>query len=450
MAEIPIDFTGVTAASSRVHDAVNAFGVQHGVPAWIAVIVAHVSAALVFVALFVVAAVVQGVVGVGTFFAVTILGVITKVRTENASDFNQVIAAALSELLGIEISAASIPSGTGPRGIDARITAIGEALHGLLAGEFVVPAPITPEQGQRNAQKFSGYAINFATGSAFISILTEAVSIGFLKEFRELGVETAQALGLGRLQRLALQPLIRNAIQQPSDLYYKGLLRPDRLSEAQIVQALKAGLLEDGAARQMLAEKGYPDPLIDILLNLLATKIPVSDLARLIRYNVITEQQAIEKMTEQGIDPDDAKLLLQSTEAGLADSQVGVTLADAETALLEGFIDQGTWNSIIADLPLTQEQERLYRKRVGFKLERPRKHITFAQLKSGVVEGIIDFDFVDTWLTNQGYTDEEHLILTFEIIQALATAEAKAAAKKTTAGKVAAGGKPVPKPLTTP
>jgi len=444
VAEIPIDFGGVTDTARKVHDAILSFIVQLGTPQYIAVVIAGVAAALVFVALFVVAAVIQGVVGLGALFAAAMLGVITKVRTENAADFNRVIAAALSELLGYEISPDQFSAGQGPQGINDRITSIGRALHDLFRSEFVQGGPITPEQGRINAEKFSGFAINFATGSAFVSILTEAVSIGFLKEFRELGVETAQALGIGRLQRLALQPLIRNAIQQPYDLYYKNILRPDRLSEAQVVQALKGEFIQDSDARQQLAEKGYRDSDIDILLDMLETKLSPGDLVRLMRYNVITEEQAVARLKNQGINAADSKLFLNATDEGRGDSEVSSILATLEKARLDGFMDQEEFAANLDDLPLGDEELRLYRKKIGIQLERPRKRISFAQLKTGFVSAIIDLDYVDRWLAAEGYSDEDQLVLTYELIEALANAEAKAKAKAKTAAKIAGKGKPIP------
>jgi len=450
LADIQIDFAGVKATSDKVWDAVYAQCNQHQVPAFVATILAQTAAVCVFVPLFIVAAIVQGVVGVGTWFAVTILGLFTKVRTENASDFNQVIAAALSELLGYEISPDSFSNGQGPQGLNDRITSIGKALHDLLAGEFVSGGEVTPDQGKANAEKFSGFAINFATGSAFLAILTEACSIGFLKEFRELGEQVAQSIGLGRLQRLALQPLIRNAIQQPYDMYYRNLLRADRLSEAQIVQALRAGDLTEDQARQELAYKGYPDRFIDILIDQLSLKVTASELAALIRYNLIDQQTALDGLKTQGMTEDDAKNLLASLDCVRADSHLSSHLSNMESARLAGFIGQDEFVANLQDLGIGKEETDMYLKKVSFQLERPRTTITFAQLKSGVVSGIVDFDYVDTWLKNKGYSDQDNLILTYEIIQALDTAEAKAKAKTTTATKLTAAGKPVPPPLTTP
>lgn len=444
MANVPIDWQGALDTFPDIFDAIIGKTDQVGVPRFLAVPVAALIGLTLTIVALVVVGLIKAVVKLGTIFAVDVLSLITKVRTENAADFNQVIAAALSELMGVEISPDQLSSGQGPQGLNDRVASIGRALHDLLRNEFLSGGPITPEQGKTNAEKFSGFAINFATGSAFVSILTEAVSIGFLKQFRELGVETAQALGLGRLQRLAMQPLIRNAIQQPYDLYYRNLLRPDRLSEGQVINALRAGDLTDDQARQQLAEKGYRDSDIDILIDQLALKVQPAEIERLIRHSVITEQQGIDKLKTQGMTEEDARNYLKSLDAARADSHLSSMLNDLESARLNGFIDQNQLVGLVQDLPMGPLETEMFMRRVGRQLEVPRREVTFAQLQKGVLESVVDFSFVDQWLRNKGYSEEENTILTYEIISALATAEAKAAAKAAKCKQLQAAGKPCP------
>jgi len=450
VADIPVQWDELTPAVQKLRDTVYGWLNQNGIPPFLQIIIAGMIGCVIWIAYAVLILALKILISVGTWFATSILGVIGKVRTENQSDFNEVIAASMSELLGVEISPSQLSTGQGPQGLNERVASIGRALHDLLRGEFSSNGPITPEQGKENAEKFSGFAINFATGSAFISVLTEAVSVGFLKEFRELGEQTAQALGLGRLQRLALQPLIRNSIQQPYDLYYRKLLRPDRISEAQAVRAFRAGNKSEDALRGELAEKGYRDEDIDILIDQLTQKITATEFQKLIRYNAVSESDAIDRLTNQGMDNDDAKLLLKTVDAGRADSQLIAILGDLETARLAGFLTQDEFVSIVNDLPLGVEETGMYLRKVGQQLERPRKTITFAQLKAGIIAGIVDFDYLDNWLRNAGYSENDNTILTYEVILALQTAEEKAAAKAKKAAALQAKGQTVPAVLSAP
>jgi hypothetical protein len=415
---LPVNFTELADFANKTGDLVENFAEDRQVPGWLTKILVPLAATLAILVGIVPVIVVTIVVKLGTFFATNILGTILRTRTENAADFNQVIAAAMSEFLGVEISGDDLPTGKGETGITERVRAIGDKLHDLLTREFGGLDEITPERGALNARAFSGFGINFAVSTAFISILSEIESVGLLQNFRELGSETAQALGLGRLQRLALQPLIRNMIQQPYDLYLKGKLRPDRLSESQYVKAYQQGKLDKGDLQQALAEKGYPDNLIDILIEDVTGKIAAGLVARLVRYNLMNEADAIKELVADGLSEDRAGKVLAATFAERGDSQVSGILTDLETARLEGFLDQGSFSSLVDELPLADEEDRLYRKKVADQLERPRKKLTFAQVKSGIVGGILDFDYLDSFLQNEGYSDDDQLYLTYEILLA--------------------------------
>ena len=444
MANIPIDFAGVQKVRDQIFDAERSAGQKYGVPDFLSIPIAHFTSGSVFVMLFLVAALIQGVLGVGTFFATNIMGLISQVRNNNASDFNQVIAASLSELLGTEVDPGSLPGGQGPGATLQRMKAIGAALHDVLSSEMLTGGPITPEQGKANAEKFTGFAINFATASAFISVLTECCSVGFIKDAREIGEMTAEAIGLGRLQRLALEPLIKNAIQTPYDRYYLQQLRPTLLSESQLVTAYRQGLMQEGDVRSQLAQKGYTDEAISILLDQLTQKIGAADLDSLIRYGTIDKQKALDRMFNLGMDSGDALLELAAADQSRADSQLGTIISNLVTARVDGYLDETSFQTFLRALPIGDEEERLILTRVGNQLERPRATISFGELKSAVVNSIVDFDYVDTWLRNKGYSDQDQLILTYEIIEALSTADAKAAAKAKKAAQLQAKGQTVP------
>jgi hypothetical protein len=358
-------------------------------------------------------------------FAAGVLGAVAGAKEDTKGAMNDVIAAAMTEFLGVEITSSDIPQGQGIQENRARANAIGDKLHDLLTAEFGGLEEITPDRGAANARTFSGFGINFAVTNSFIGLLGELLSLGQVDQFRELGVEVAQALGLGRLQRLALQPLIRNMIQQPYDLFLRGKLRPDRLSESQYVKAYHAGKLDKGDLQQALAEKGYPDDLIDILIEDVTGKVAAGLVARLVRYNLMSEADAIKELVADGLSEDRAGKVFAATNAERGDSQVSGILTDLETARLEGFLDQADFSSLVDELPLADEEDRLYRKKVADQLERPRKKLTFAQVKTGIVGGILDFDYLDTFLQNEGYTSDDQLYLTYEILLALEKTQTK-------------------------
>ena len=447
MADVALDWNALKDQADTWYDVSYKWLSDKGVPGWLATACAGFTVGTNMILPITLAVLIQGVLGVGQFFATTILQVIGKARQENASDFNEVIAEATNELLGTNLNADDLPGGSGAAPGIQNQEALGDAVLKQFEEALAQDGEISPEQGASNARKFAGFAVNYATSQAFLSILTEAASVGLLKEFHELPDALQQALGLGRLSRLALQPLLQNTITKPYDLYLAAKLRPNRLSEAQIVRALHAGQIDQGDAQDALAQKGYRDADIDLLLKDLAAKLSIGELVHLVRYQEITEDQAIQKLTNTGLPQEDAQLLYKAAGEARADGQLSSFLSWLETARLDGFIDQATFDGFVQDLPLTDEEERLYRKKVAARLEYPRAKTTFAQVKAAIVAGHVDFTYLDEWLQTQGYNDTDQLILEMEVIDALDNAVHKAAAKAKTAAKVQSKGKTPPATL---
>lgn len=441
---LPIDAEGLKALGATIYKGVKAALTNSNVPDIIGIPTAGAvtGVALLFPALFAVVA--QGVTGVGAFFAIEVLGLIGQMKRDNAEDFNTVIAASSNELLGTNITASQLANGGGSGPGMGGSKALGDALIGSFEEALGANGPVLPTDGRDNARKFAGFSVNFAMNEAFLSILTEAGSLGVLKEFKELPQAMRGALGLGRLQRAALAPLVRNAISQPYDLYLKYLMRPDRLAEGQIVRALRSGDLDDTTARQMLAEKGYRDSDIEILISDLTQRLSAGELLTLVDNGVLTDQQFVDQLSNAGMDSDNAKLLLQSLRLSSAQSQVSGILSDLEAAYSDGFIDQELYNATLDALPISDDEAEMFRKKVGLHQERTRKRISFAQLTKGVVNGIVDFTYMDTWLSAEGYSTADQDILAFEILEALKVAEDKVRFKEYKAAQLRAKGKPVP------
>jgi hypothetical protein len=435
---LPIDYNGLVALGNKVFDTVSDFLLKAKVPGIAAHIAAGVVTGLVMIGPMLIATVVQGVLGIGTFFAVQFFNLVATVRKDNVQDFNQVIAASMSELLGVEVSADDLPAGQTPADRLKRVQVIGSKLHDLLLSEFAPTGVVTPETGEKGARAFTGFGINFAVATSFIAILTESCSLGMLKEFRELGESLAQSLGLGRLQRLALQPLIRNTIQQPYDLYLRSKYRPDRLTDAQYVRAMWAGAFSETAVKDQLAQKGFPDPEIDRLIVENTPHLTEVELERLVRYGDMTIDDAARELVGQGIPDNTARRLLRNQELQRADAFITQAVNIWETQVFKGAINLDAFNKNLDTVPWTDTEKFWEKNYVANKLESPTHLLTLAQVKTGILQGILDFGYFDQWATSQGYDAPEALVLEYEILLAMDAQTTKEQAAAAAAARKAA------------
>ncbi len=338
------------------------------------------------------------------------LRVLTKARTDTVPEQIDISAAVLSEFLAAEISPEQLKTGkTGDQTIDAA-RVIGRALHARLTKEFVPQGTVTPESGEAAAQTFTGYAINFAVQNTMIGTLADALSFHLLEDFRDLGVEVARNIGLGRLVRLALTPLVRNAIQEPYDQALRKRYRPDLLSEAHAVAAFQGGFIDPVELHEILARKGYSDKYISIVTDQHATKLTDTELSVLLRHGRTSKEYAFAEMARAGIDPQHASYKLGVNDLQRTDSLVTTYKSLITKQRIEGLIGEDTYNKLLDRLPITEEEKQLERNFVGTSLEVPRAFLTWSEVEKAFELGAVDLTYVDTWLAREGFSDEDTLV----------------------------------------
>src|SRR5437899_1938608 len=141
--------------------------------------------------------------------------------------FYDLVAALLSDLLGVEVSSESLQAAHGQRGTIGAMQAAGADFFNVLANELLgksqsaeagegiagLPGapgtPLTPEQGVKAAQAFLGFVLSFSVRQGNVAVLTDALSWHLLGQMREYGEMMAQNLGLSRLSRQAMRPFMQ-------------------------------------------------------------------------------------------------------------------------------------------------------------------------------------------------------------------------------------------------
>lgn len=352
-------------------------------------------------------------------FCVAVLQLISAVRRDNPEGFVQLTTEAMSEFLGFDIGPDGVPTGKGPESVVPRMEALGNKLHTLLKSEFTGSTPITPEEGARNASRFSGFNLNFSTATSLIGLLGEMVSIGQVKQVRELGADMARNLGLGRMHRLALTPLIRNTIQEPYDRYLRKQFRPDLMSDVQYVRAYWAGRLPKEQLQERLAQKGMTDEDIEELIRQIPPDDNQSEIIRLVRYGFLTIDQGVQILMDQGWPKDYADRRLTSALLARVDSTVDTIITEQRAKVLDGFLSIDDFRALLQDLPLLDIEREYLMRDLGLRLETPRSTLTWSQVQDAFIIGVIDFDYLDQWLANQGYSADDTETLELLVLKKL-------------------------------
>lgn len=356
------------------------------------------------------------------------LKLIFKAREDGIPELTQLAAAVLSEYLGVEISAEHTNLGQGVSGPQDVPRKVGDLFIERLKQDVQVQPGTDLGWAETNAKTFAGIGINFGIQNALIAQLAEALSVDHLHQIRELGNEVAHNSGLSRLQRLALQPLIQNAISKPYDKLLRAQYRQDNINEAQLVHALSRGSLDSDTVRSALAQKGYPDNEIEILIEQLTPRLSEQELFTLMRHNVITQDRALEELMKAGIPQDTAQLRLQAIDLQKADTLEDAYISELASPVKDGFIDTDTGAEPLQQTHLTEKEQHQVAKRWGPWNEYPHKRLTLAEVQTGNEDNLLTLDNLQQWASDEGYSELDELMLEYLTLKKADATAAKAAA----------------------
>ncbi len=404
-------------------------------------------------------AIIGGVIGivVGAFAGVfakvgaAVLDVLSRTRREAAPELNTLLASTLSELFGVEITEQDIPPGGSPAENVIRAQVIGKKILTLLEGEFAPAGELNPEQGQNAARAFTGFTTQFTVTSAFIAILGELFTAGQLESFRELGVELASNLGLGRLSRRGLSELVSTTVATPYEWFMNKKYRPTLLGPGQAVKAFLRGQVAPEDLVEELSRQGYSIERINSLIAENQASLSVDDLDVLVRYGKWTTAQAVDHLRSTGLPLELAEAKFAAVDLKRVDAHVREHVSLLRTQRENGVLDPIQFASSLQELPITNDEIHTIRGVTEAKLELPRKFLTLTQMRDAFIEGVVDLEELNDFLVREGYSRDDQTILRISILlrladQTKAEQEREERRKRVEAKRKALSPKPPPSP----
>lgn len=365
---------------------------------------------------------------IGTPLVTFFLRVITKLRTDTIPEQLEISASVLSEFLATEITPEQMKPGKGADASIAAANQIGGGLLDRLEKEFTNGKGVTPESGAAAARTFAGYAVNFAVQNTIISTLADAVSFHMLEQFRELGVEVAQNIGLGRLVRSALKPLTDTTIAKPYTRQLNYKYRQDLLSESLACNAYFRGEKTLDQVKLELAWKGYTDADILSIINDHRPDLTVSEMYQASRFGELDQQTAVTALVAKGYTEAQAKLKFRNEVLNRLESLENTFLDAAESKYTNGFIDLGGFNKALDATHLTEEEKRVRLMKVGMILDAGQRRASLSEMQTMLNDGIVTTADVADWLDAQNYSPKDQLPLFYLFLAKFDAAAEKAAA----------------------
>lgn len=350
-----------------------------------------------------------GTVSVGAEIAAKFIELITKAKQVGQPGMHDLLAASLGDVLQIDISGADIPVGLGVEGQAAVNAAIGKKFLDSLRGFFAPTDAVTGDTAEKAAETFVGFGMQFSSAVGFLGLLGEIFTIGHVKELSEIGEILERSLGLGRLTRLVLAPLIQNTISKPYDRKLRAQYMQDLLGAPELVKGMLAGRLDEAAVQQWLAEHGYSEAFRAELVAQHTPSLHESDVELLQALGRIDSTSADGQLKAQGI-PDSiiAGRLAVLTWKRLQHVREAL-LAQVFSEIQHGFQPASAMDDVLGKLGIPSDEADLWRQRVGFLEAVPRKRLSEGQMLFLYEAAQVTLSEVQDWAAAEGYSPEDQL-----------------------------------------
>jgi hypothetical protein len=383
---------------------------------------------------------------------------VTAAQGTKTQGFYDLTAAIINDLLGVEVAGSEIAQAGTQRGLIGAMQKAGGDFFNVLANEFLgqppsaaggpsgLPgtpgAPLTPQQGVDSAKAFLGFILSFAVRQGNLETIATALPESFrmFDGIRAYGELMAKNLGLGRMSRRALQPLIQTLIATPLQQALNQQYRPHVMDAKQLASAFIRGDIDRSDYAKRLTLLGFTDSDIDLLISDTYTRLRLEDVFLLHENGIVTDDDLNKRVAALGFNSFDTPLLLQArmfeSIAGVQREYVKAAISD----LQHGVIAQSVFESDVDSTNLPKEEKRWYKILGENRANGRRKQLSLGFLKRAYLDASITLDEYLAHALALGYSQDDVDIMEVELLfeqkkqAALAAAKAAAAAKKA-AGK---------------
>lgn len=310
---------------------------------------------------------------------------------------------------------------------------IGVALSRPLL-QAITPASSDLEPGSDNAGRFVGMLGAIALESWGIGIAAElGISFGGLlhpiERISDLGEQLINTMGLNRVVRTALAPLIETTVATPLKWQAHKTYRPTMLTASTVARQVARGRWTSDQATEELARAGYSDDRIDALLNEATKFLGEGDVQLLVERGYWTQDQGQTYLQAAGYDKDTAAAVLR---VGGLREWIAIETATADaiiSAYAAGRIDQPTRDQLLTSIVDEPARRNFYESAADARRVAAQKPLTSAEAKACAKAGILAVPDYRDALEREGYTadavDALELLLQAELDATAKTADLK-------------------------
>jgi hypothetical protein len=274
------------------------------------------------------------------------------------------------------------------------------------------------EPGDAGAQRYLGLVVNMALEGwyqgwvfEFLSSMVPQLDVGKIETFGELDDTLSQALGLGRLSRRVIGPLVDATCVRPFEWQCNKTYRGTLLGASAVARQWARGRWDWADVVEELARQGYSDERIDALINAERKFESVADVYTLVTRGTWDHTQGLKYLGEQGYDQEAAELALRIEGARRIQSQENALASAIVNAFASRDIEESQFTAAL-NASIGPATERALNEELGrTKRALNVKHMTSGQVADCVMADVLAIPDYRRALEREGYPDEEVIAL---------------------------------------
>jgi len=270
--------------------------------------------------------------------------------------------------------------------------------------------------GREGAEKFLGLVGQLIVGgwfegTAFEMLTTMIPDMDSFESVAELPHELVDALGLGRLGRVALRPFAHLLVATPLTWELNKTYRPTLLSEGLAIREFLAGRWTREQTNEELARQGYSPDRIDALLAAQVKRLSLDDVLLLMRGGTLDRAYALQNLQDEGYDAETAQFAVTAAEIKRAGSIEDNALSAITRAYVDRDLDESQFRTLFPPNIYTADERDAYVAGASIQRGLNVKHLSHGEVIECIELAILPRAFYRDWLTREGYPDEEAFAL---------------------------------------
>lgn len=283
--------------------------------------------------------------------------------------------------------------------------AVGDAVLTAVFGPLNLTggAELTP--GVDRAEAFLGAMTELVTRSWMVNLFTELPSFGQVKIFAELEEELISGLGLGRVARSVLRPIVQTIVAEPAQWAVNLAYRPKLHDVSDAIRLWELGELDDAALDDELGRQGWSAAKIEHAKALHLKPLDFDSGMVLARHGVVTEDDVVAGLQHDGFGDAAAAHRVAAWHLRRVDGWTDKYIALLVSQYTSGFITQSVFQSSLQKTGRPQDELQEIAILAGATIEVPRRILSKDELMAAWTNNVITQDQVASGLKLLGYAD---------------------------------------------